>query len=348
MDADVIIIGHGLAGATLAWSLHWRGWRVKVIDRDETVTSSKVAAGIVTPISGKRVARGWRIDEFLPAARDFYARTESELGSAFYHPLPYVRMLQTDDERRRWREKKGEPEFQRLLTQPQPAPILDHRLFHAPETGLEVRSAWLDVRAWLAASQRFLKQRGNWITGEVPAGDISLTAEAVCVGGLTARYLVLCQGWEAAKNPFFPWLKWKSAKGEILSFQAPKLTEHRIVNLGGWILPTGKRSLFRTGSTYKWDDFSNLPTAAARKTIESRLHRALKVPFTITGHEAAVRPIINESKAVLGLHPVHQRLGFFNGLGSKGVLHAPFFATRFAALLTERVPLDYEVDVCRN
>lgn len=348
MDADVIIIGHGLAGAALAWSLHWRGWKVTVIDRNETITSSKIAAGIVTPISGKRVARSWRVEEFLPAAREFYARTEKELGAAFYHPRPYVRMLQSADERRRWNEKRNDPEFQRLLTQPQPEPMLDDRLFHAPETGLEVRSAWLDVRAWLSASQSFLEQRGNWITGEISPGDAVITTDAVRLNGLTARYLVFCQGWEAAGNPFFPWLKWKSAKGEILNFHAPQLTEHRIVNVGGWILPLGQGSLFRTGSTYAWDDFSSAPTAAARQTIEARLHRALKVPFTLTGQDAAVRPIINESKAVLGLHPVQQRIGFFNGLGSKGVLHAPFFAGQFAALLTEGLPLEYEVDVCRN
>src|SRR6185436_13422159 len=72
---DAIILGHGLAGATLAWHLRWRGWRVLVVDRDEAVTSSKVAAGIVTPVSGRRVARSWRVDEFLPVAGEFYRRT---------------------------------------------------------------------------------------------------------------------------------------------------------------------------------------------------------------------------------------------------------------------------------
>lgn len=348
MDADIIIIGHGLAGATLAWSLHWRGCRVKVIDRDEPLTSSKVAAGIVTPISGRRVARSWRVDEFLPAAREFYARTEAELGATFYSPTPYVRMLPTAEERRRWQEKRSDPEFQRLLTHPQPQPVLDASLFNAPEEGLEMQSAWLNVRAWLAASQARLKQRGEWITGEAQAGEVAVTPDGVAVAGLTARHVVFCQGWEAAQNPHFPWLKWKSAKGEILNFSAPDLREQRIVNLGGWMLPMGRDGLFRAGSTYAWDDFTTTSTQAARDAIEARLHRALRVPFTITGQEAAVRPIINESKAVIGLHPAKPRIGFFNGLGSKGVLHAPFFAAQLAALLTDGTPVEYAVDVCRN
>jgi glycine oxidase len=346
--ADVIIIGHGLAGATLAWHLHWRGWRVLVVDRDELHTSSKVAAGIVTPISGKRVARSWRVDDFLPAARDFYARTEKELGETFYRSVPYVRMLQSSDERRRWQEKRHDPAFQALLTHPQPQPMLDASLFHTQEEGLEMKSAWLDVRAWLAASRRYLEQRGDWLTAEIQPEDIFVDDDGVTAAGCRAPYLVFCQGWEAARNPRFSWLKWKSAKGEILQFRAPALTGHRIVNLGGWMLPLGRDGLFRAGSTYVWDDFTSLPTSAARDIIEARLHRALRVPFTITGHEAAVRPIINESKAVIGLHPVQRRLAFFNGLGSKGVLHAPFFAAQLAALLIDGTAVDYEVDLCRN
>src|SRR6188508_1063426 len=103
---DAIILGHGLAGASLAWHLRWRGWRVLVIDRDEAVTSSKIAAGIVSPISGQRVARSWRVDEFLPEAREFYARTAQETGVQHYRAVPCVRLLTTGDEQRRWQEKK--------------------------------------------------------------------------------------------------------------------------------------------------------------------------------------------------------------------------------------------------
>lgn len=349
---DAIILGHGLAGATLAWQLRWRGWRVLVVDRDEPVTSSKVAAGIVTPISGRRVARSWRVDEFLPAARDFYQRTAQELGTDFFRPTPYVRLLRTEDERRRWREKRDEPAFQRLLTGPAPTPLVNPEWFEAGEgEGMEMQGGWLDTRGWLEASRRHLENAGAWLTASVSRGAVTPTASGVTVNGpipLTARYLIFCQGWEAAANPFFPWLKWKSAKGEILTLRIPDLMEDRIVNGGGWLLPLGRDGLFRAGATYAWDDFTNLPTAPARATIEDRLRRWLRLPFTVTAHEAGIRPVINESKAVIGLHPAHPYLGFFNGLGSKGVLHAPFFSAQLAALLVDGTPVEYALDLRRN
>ena len=106
-DCDTIIVGHGIAGAVLAHTLMERGQRVRVIDAGEPVTSSKIAAGIVTPITGQRLARSWRVDTFWPAAERFF-------GDA-WRRIPHVRLLQNDDERRRWAEKKSDPEFSCFL-----------------------------------------------------------------------------------------------------------------------------------------------------------------------------------------------------------------------------------------
>jgi len=344
---DAVILGHGLAGATLAWHLRWRGWRVLVVDRDERVTSSKVAAGIVVPISGQRIARSWRVEEFLPVAQAFYDRAAAQLGLHHYHNIPYVRLLKSEDEQRRWEERRRDATFQKLITDPQPEPLVDRSRFYAEEGGFEMKGAWLDVRGWLQASRDHLERAGAWLTADIPPEEVTVAEHAVVAAGRQARYLIFCQGHEAAANPFFPWLRWKSAKGEILTLHAPELNERRIINRGGWLLP-GADGYYRSGSTYEWDDLTATPTAAGRGEIEARLHRLLRVPFQITAHEAGVRPIINESKALIGLHPVHRRIALFNGLGSKGVLHAPFFAAQLAALLVDGTPVEYEMDVCRN
>ena len=65
---DIIIAGHGIAGAVLAATLRESGQRVLVVDPDEAVTSSKIAAGVVTPITGKRLALSWRVETFIWSA----------------------------------------------------------------------------------------------------------------------------------------------------------------------------------------------------------------------------------------------------------------------------------------
>ena len=80
--------------------------------------------------------------------------------------------------------------------------------------------------------------------------------------------------------------------------------------------------------------------------IEERLESLLPgVRWSLTAHHAAVRPIVHGRKPVLGRHPDHPSLAVFNGLGSKGALHAPWCAAQLAGHLLDGCPLDPELDL---
>ncbi|MEM7144830.1 MAG: FAD-dependent oxidoreductase, partial [Verrucomicrobiota bacterium] len=152
---------------------------------------------------------------------------------------------------------------------------------------------------------------------------------------------------------FFDWVPFKSAKGEILTVKIAGLRENRILNRGNWLLPAtaeGGGSVYRTGSTYEWDDLDGEPTKKARRRIEKRLKPMIGkgYRYEVVGQEAAVRPIVNESKALMGRHPEHEQVVFFNGLGSKGVLNGPYFANELAGYLVEGEELEEQVDVRKN
>src|SRR5215213_4280553 len=90
---DFVIVGAGLAGTTLAWQLRRRGRSVLVLDRETGGAASRVAAGLVTPVTGKRLARSWRWDELFPAAVAFYREVEAEHGATFFHERPALRLF---------------------------------------------------------------------------------------------------------------------------------------------------------------------------------------------------------------------------------------------------------------
>src|SRR4029077_3930594 len=100
--------------------------------------------------------------------------------------------------------------------------------------------------------------------------------------------------------------------------------------------------------TYNWDDLSCEPTAAGRAEIESRLSEFLRLSFQVIDHRAAVRPVIDAGFPVLGRHPQFPQLAYFNGLGSKGSLLAPFFAEQLAAYIAGERAVDAEVDVRKH
>ena len=150
--------------------------------------------------------------------------------------------------------------------------------------------------------------------------------------GLRTRWLIFCQGYEAASNPWLPGVRFHPVQGEVLTLRVPDLTEERVVHRGVWLAPQGG-GVFLAGSTYDRDRLDGFPTMRGRDEIYSRLREFLRLPFEVIEHRAAVRPVVAGNNPVLGVHPEYPQLVYLNGLGSKGSLRAPYFAELLAGQL---------------
>ncbi|HEY1192397.1 MAG TPA: FAD-dependent oxidoreductase, partial [Gemmata sp.] len=164
--------------------------------------------------------------------------------------------------------------------------------------------------------------------------------------GLDARALILCRGFTTDPDPWFGAVTFNAAKGEFLTVRVPGLTEARVVHRGVWLAPMGA-DLFRAGATYSWEPLDAQPTPEGRAELESKLRAVLRLPFEVVAHHAAVRPVVSTGLPVLGRHPVLPQLAYFNGLGSKGSLLAPFFADQLARHLCGTGASDPAVNVSR-
>lgn len=336
----MIVVGGGLAGTTLAWALRRRGLSFVLVDRAEAVTSSRIAAGLMTPITGKRLTKTWRHDELFPFATEFYRGVEAETGRSFFHPRSIVRILRNEKERSTFANRRDE--FGGLVREP--VPTLNADWFHHPPLGFEMpTAAQLDVPAYLDASRDAFARDGQFVEGDVAPDDIEVSAEGVALPriGLRAKHLIFCQGFAAAQNPLTADLRFRAAKGEILTVRIDAFDERRVVNDGHWLAPHSP-GLWRFGATYAWHDLTNTTTPTGRSELEAALRALLNRPFEIVDQQAAVRPIIAGQKPVLGFLP-SSPVGVFNGLGSKGSLLAPFFAAQWAGRLAATGILDHDV-----
>lgn len=325
--ADFTIIGGGLAGCSLAWALLERGKTALLIDRGERDTSSQVAAGIVNPITGPKLTKTWRFEKLWPAVLDFYRYVEYQSDATLFHHMPLVRLLHSEEQRDRWQKRLRTPGYAECLTV---GGFEVDDCFTNDFGGFEMdRAGYLDIPAFIAATREMLSQA--WIEGEGGRDHEGVT--------------IYCEGVAGRDNELFKGVTFKPAKGEILDLRIAGVPEDRIINRGGvWLLPLGE-GRFRAGSTYNWDQLDTETTPAGRATIEERLGKLLSVPFEVLAQRAAVRPVIAGCKLLLGLHPERDDLGFFNGLGSKGVLSVPLYARQFAAALCGEGSIDPEVDL---
>ena len=334
---EFVVVGQGLAGTAVAWHLRRRGRRVLVLDRGDPHAASRVAAGLVTPYTGRRLARTWKLDECFPAAVDFYRGVEAETGEAILHVAPALRLF-ADPAERAVATGKLDPS---LLD-----PAANADWFAADHGACELApAARLDTVRYLDASRAAFEKDDGFRTADFdPAADVEQTAAGVRLPrlGMTVKGVIFCQGVGGVGNPWFPTVPYNPAKGEVLTLRIPGLAETRTVHRGVWLAPLGGDQ-FAAGSTYDRDDLTPTPTAAGRTHIEAGLREFLRLPFEVLDHRAGVRPVLITTKPMLGVHPCVPGLAVLTGLGSKGSLYAPYFAAQLVDHLLDGRPLDPEV-----
>ena len=322
MSKPFQIIGQGLAGTCLGWSLIDRGVAFEILDREQG-GSSRVAAGMINPVTGKNFQPSWRIAEFLPEAMAFYQSVETRLGARFWHPHPVLR-LATDS--KNWDKIRGK------LSADDVAPWVIGEVAPPDDRwvgAVEVRGGGrLDVRAFLDASRAFFAERGSYRNAAVEFPAASSSRRIWCEG---AAGLLL-----GRPAPH------RCAKGEILTLRAAGWDETHIrIGNRGWLIPIGG-GVFKVGATYEWDDLDELPTGNGRLAVESIARALMDECFEVIGHEAGIRPILRRSEPLIG------EIGgewFFNGLGSKGSLYAPGIASRLTACLLDGARPEPELDL---
>jgi glycine oxidase len=340
---EVIVVGQGLAGTALAWQLRRRGRSVLVVGRESVSSPSRVASGLMTPVTGKRLARSWRWDELYPTAVGFYRMVESATASSFLHQKPALRLFADEREREKYHGRVDNV-LAGLVREAPPVP----GWFEAPLGGFEMPdAARLDAARYLDASREAFALGEGYVEEMVDLRrDVELVPGGVRLPrlGVQAAVLALCCGYAPAADPWFGTVRYNAVKGELLTLRVPGLAETRVVHRGVWLAPLGGE-LFRAGSTFNWDDLRPEPSAAGRAEIEERIRAFLRLPFEVVEHRAAVRPVIDAGYPVLGRHPEFRQVAYFNGLGSKGALLAPFFAAQLAWTLAGEGEVEADVDV---
>jgi glycine oxidase len=343
---DYLIVGQGLAGSVLSGLCELNGLDVVVVDNGHRTAASASAAGIMNPITGKRLNRPHLVDRLLIAAFAVYPRLEALLGTAVFHRRTVLRLLQSEIEQRQWETRLASGEYAKYIS-PSAAPAPE--LIKAPFGGFEVTQAGhLDVPHFIQAIRNRLLAKNRLLETQFNYAEIRPLDSGAEWREYTVRGIIFCEGYQMFRNPYFSSIELNPAKGEILTLDAPDFRETRIVQHGKWIFRTPS-GLVKAGTTYSWDPLDETSTAAAREQIEAGLRKFTQTKFRVVDQTAGVRPIIRaDNRPIIGRHPIYRSLAILNGLGSKGVLQAPFAAEQLIAHLEQNEPVHPDFDVCRS
>jgi len=348
-DIDTLIIGQGLAGSLLAWELSHRGERLLVVDDEHASAASTAAAGLINPVTGQRIVKTVGVDACLPLAHERYRALEGILGRRLLVEKPMWRLFRSEKEQAAWRKRMVDPDYTDYLGE-----LLDHREleppFIAPLGGFtQLQTGYLDTNALLEGIREYLLETGRYRPQHIDYNILQLEEEGVLFDGIRCGRVIFCEGYKAMHNPWFNWLPFAPAKGEILSLRIEQPLPDVMINAGRWLMPRVNGE-HRLGATYEHEQLDELPTDQGREELLASLPEILAEPgaYKVVGHQAGVRPATTDRQPFIGLHPRYPQLGIFNGFGSKGSLLIPWHAEVFADALLCNCPLPSECDIRRH
>lgn len=333
---DYIIVGQGLCGSFLSWNLMKEGKRVLAIDQPNPLSASKVASGVINPVTGRRIVRTWEIEKLMPFAVNAYTHLGADIEDPLirqcnildFHATPQMKMAFAE-------RLPHEAEYLRI-----PQNISQWDDYFNPAFGVgEINPCWLVnihpmLQGWrkkLVASSALLEEKFEWDHCKIHPDYIEYKS-------IQATKIIFCEGTAGFHNPYFNRLPYACNKGQAIIASIPNLPSSHIFKQGISIVPW-KEQLFWVGASYEWNYSNPNPDALFREKTTAQLKQWLKLPFEIVDHIAGERPANMERRPFVGLHPIHSSVGILNGMGTKGCSLAPYFGHQLTQHLLNQQPI---------
>ncbi|MDE1193488.1 MAG: FAD-dependent oxidoreductase [Arachidicoccus sp.] len=346
MQVDYIIVGQGICGTFLSYYLIKEKQSVWVIDNNIYNSASRVASGVINPVTGRRIVKTWKIDELMPFAKNAYEQISNDIRAENIIKEITVLDIHTS--------MQMQQAFEKRLQEKDTA-----YLHHCKEENLwkkyfefdfgigEIHPAYcIDLQTLLIQYRNYIDRLQCLSAASFDINELTIKNDGVNYKNISARKIIFCDGINSINNSYFNHLPFAFNKGEALIVSIPDLPRDFIYKQGFSIVPF-KDDFFWIGSTYEWNYESVNASAAFKTKVENYLKDHLKLPYKVVDHLAALRPANTERRPFVGLHEKNLQIGILNGMGTKGCSLAPYYAKQLTQHILYDTSIDVEADVKR-
>ena len=325
---DSIIIGQGLAGSILAYNLIKGGQSVLVIDNQHQGSSSKVAAGIINPITGYRLITNILFSKQRECSLNLYRELEALLDQKLVSELNQFRLLKSEEQVSFWKKRQTHATYSSYAGDSLSAlePFLENE-FGVAEIHKTLR---IHTSELLHNLKNWLIDKNSYLAKKIDYHSVQVSQSKVSIDNLKSNRIIFCEGYQVTHNPWWKHLPFKLSKGEILKVELDKPI-NEMLNWRQWLVPESendKQALL--GANYEWGDFEKEDacqvTDEAKDYLLMRLQTNTHLQAKVLEQYAGIRPTPTHRYPYIGSHRNASNVYCFNGFGSKGCLTIPYYS----------------------
>ncbi len=344
MKVDYIIVGCGLAGIAFCELLKKNKKTFVVFDNNSQLSSS-VAGGLYNPVVLKRFTPVWKSKEQLELALPMYLNIEKELNVKLDYKIPVYRRFTSIEEQNNWftaSDKVGLSGWLSANIKKNDNPSIDAEFGF----GEVLETGRIDSPLLIESYQKYLKEKKVFFSEEFNYNELVFDDNSIIYKNINAKNIVFAEGFGIKKNPFFNYLPLKEAKGELVIITAKDLKIDYVLKSSVFLIPLGDDK-YIVGATYNWKDKTNNITQEAKEELLNKLKTVLKCNYDVVDQVAGIRPTVIDRRPLVGVHNKHSNMYVLNGLGTRGVMIAPYIAEQLYNFIDNSKPLESEIDITR-
>lgn len=344
MEVDYLIIGSGLAGISFAETCLLNRKTIMVIN-NTSQNSTSIAGGLYNPVVLKRFTKIWEAEAQLNISIPFYKNLENKLNEKFLFEIPLLRKLNSIEEQNNWFTASDKPTLSNYLNTNLET-LQNEFIANNYKFGKVNHAGFLDTKKLKKTYSEYLISKNKYTESTFDYFQLHIEEDFIQYKNIKAKQIVFTEGFGLHSNPYFNNLPLDGTKGELFIIKAKNLHLDKIINSSIWILPIGN-DLYKVGATYNWADKTTNQTEEGKKELLSNLNELISCEFEIIEHLAGIRPTVKDRRPLLGRHHEHKNLYVLNGMGTRGVLFAPYLSDKLFQYIENNIELENEISINR-
>ena len=320
LKKKILIVGNGIIGHLLAFQLQKAFHDVTLIGKTNSNPASRISAGMLNPINGKKfgVLKDYNLKK--TAALATYHELEQTLNQNIIKTISVYKFLAEHH------VQINNP-YVEYITETEVTYLKQY--FNADESIIRISPCYqIQIGNLLDGLESYNNKNCKVLEATFEYEAISLEDNKVEYCGIRYDEVIFCEGAQVRNNPYWSHLKFTKNRGDVLHIHIPNLPNNSIYEMGFKIMPL-KDQIFWVGSNNVWN-YDNLePNTQWSKEVTEQLKNKLKLDVEIVHHLVAERPTIAGQEPVYERHPVYEHMWIINGLGTRGYSAGPYIIQEF-------------------